>query len=307
MTGTIIGLTIGFLLIILVFMSIYTVKQQTFAVVERFGKFSRISDPGFHLKWPIVERVAGRVSIRVMELNVEVKTKTADNVFVDLLIAVQYFVTKEKVWDAFYKLTNPQTQMESFVFDTVRAKVPHMKLDEVFEKKEDIAQDIEEKLGNIMPEFGYFIKTALVNDIVPDTKVASAMNEINAQERLRVAAEHKGEAEKILVVKAAEADAKSKELSGIGIANQRIAIVKGLKESVEDFQQAIEGVNAKDVMSLVLLTQYYDMLTDVGRHSNNNTILIPHSPGAVGDCQQQIISSLLAADKASKETGRSTD
>jgi len=307
MTGTIIGLTIGFLLIILVFMSIYTVKQQTFAVVERFGKFSRISDPGFHLKWPIVERVAGRVSIRVMELNVEVKTKTADNVFVDLLIAVQYFVTKEKVWDAFYKLTNPQTQMESFVFDTVRAKVPHMKLDEVFEKKEDIAQDIEEKLGNIMPEFGYFIKTALVNDIVPDTKVASAMNEINAQERLRVAAEHKGEAEKILVVKAAEADAKSKELSGIGIANQRIAIVKGLKESVEDFQQAIEGVNAKDVISLVLLTQYYDMLTDVGRHSNNNTILIPHSPGAVGDFQQQIISSLLAADKASKETGRSTD
>jgi regulator of protease activity HflC (stomatin/prohibitin superfamily) len=307
MTGTIIGLTIGFLLIILVFMSIYTVKQQTFAVVERFGKFSRISDPGFHLKWPIVERVAGRVSIRVMELNVEVKTKTADNVFVDLLIAVQYFVTKEKVWDAFYKLTNPQTQMESFVFDTVRAKVPHMKLDEVFEKKEDIAQDIEEKLGNIMPEFGYFIKTALVNDIVPDTKVASAMNEINAQERLRVAAEHKGEAEKILVVKAAEADAKSKELSGIGIANQRIAIVKGLKESVEDFQQAIEEVNAKDVMSLVLLTQYYDMLTDVGRHSNNNTILIPHSPGAVGDFQQQIISSLLAADKASKETGRSTD
>jgi len=307
MTGTIIGLTIGFLLIILVFMSIYTVKQQTFAVVERFGKFSRISDPGFHLKWPIVERVAGRVSIRVMELNVEVKTKTADNVFVDLLIAVQYFVTKEKVWDAFYKLTNPQTQMESFVFDTVRAKVPHMKLDEVFEKKEDIAQDIEEKLGNIMPEFGYFIKTALVNDIVPDTKVASAMNEINAQERLRVAAEHKGEAEKILVVKAAEADAKSKELSGIGIANQRIAIVKGLKESVEDFQQAIEEVNAKDVISLVLLTQYYDMLTDVGRHSNNNTILIPHSPGAVGDFHQQIISSLLAADKASKETGRSTD
>jgi regulator of protease activity HflC (stomatin/prohibitin superfamily) len=270
-------------------------------VVERFGKFSRITSPGLHLKWPIIENIVGRVSIRVRELNVEVKTKTIDNVFVDLLIAVQYYVTKEKVWDAFYKLTNPQTQMESFVFDTVRAKVPHMKLDEVFEKKEDIAQDIEEKLGNIMPEFGYVIKTALVNDIVPDSKVAVAMNEINAQERMRVAAEHKGEAEKILVVKAAEADAKSKELSGVGIANQRIAIVKGLKESVEDFQKAIAGVDAKDVMSLVLLTQYYDMLTDVGRHSNNNTILIPHSPGAVGDFQEQILSSLLAADKASKK------
>ena len=300
MAGTIIGIVIGILAIIFIILSIYTVKQQTFAVVERFGKFSRITSPGFHLKWPIIENVVGRVSIRVRELNVEVKTKTIDNVFVDLLIAVQYYVTKEKVWDAFYKLTNPQAQMESFVFDTVRAKVPHMKLDEVFEKKEDIAQDIEEKLGEIMPEFGYIIKTALVNDIVPDSKVANAMNEINAQERMRVAAEHKGEAEKILVVKAAEADARSKELSGIGIANQRIAIVKGLKESVEDFQKAITSVDAKDVMSLVLLTQYYDMLTDVGRHSNNNTILIPHSPGAVGDFQEQILSSLLAADKASK-------
>ena len=291
------------LVILFILLSIYTVTQQTFAVVERFGKFNRIADPGLHFRWPIVESIVGRVSIRVRELNVEVETKTSDNVFVELLIAVQYYVTEEKVWDAFYKLTKPQAQMESFVFDTVRAKVPHMKLDEVFEKKEDIAQDIEEKLGEIMPEFGYVIKTALVNDIVPDAKVAEAMNDINAQERLRVAAEHKGEAEKILVVKAAEADAKSKELSGVGIANQRIAIVKGLQESVEDFQKAIEGVTAKDVMSLVILTQYYDMLTDVGRHSRSNTILIPHSPGAVGDFQQQVLTSLLAADKAGEDTG----
>jgi len=302
MPGTVIfWLIFVVVLLLFLFMGIYTVKQQTFAVIERFGKYARIAGPGLHIKWPIIEAVVGRVSIRVRELNVEVKTKTQDNVFVNLLIAVQFFVTKEKVWDAFYKLTNPLAQMESFVFDTVRAKVPHMKLDEVFEKKEDIAEDIEAKLGNIMPEFGYFIKTALVNDIVPDSKVAIAMNEINAQERMRVAAEHKGEAEKILVVKAAEADAKSKELSGVGVANQRMAIIKGLRESVEDFQQAIQGINAKDVMSLVLLTQYYDMLTDVGKHSNNNTILIPHSPGAVGEFQQQILSSLLAADKATGE------
>jgi regulator of protease activity HflC (stomatin/prohibitin superfamily) len=302
MPGTVIFWFIFVIVFLLfLFMGIYTVKQQTFAVIERFGKYARIAGPGLHIKWPIIEAVVGRVSIRVRELNVEVKTKTQDNVFVNLLIAVQFFVTKEKVWDAFYKLTNPLAQMESFVFDTVRAKVPHMKLDEVFEKKEDIAEDIEAKLGNIMPEFGYFIKTALVNDIVPDSKVAIAMNEINAQERMRVAAEHKGEAEKILVVKAAEADAKSKELSGVGVANQRMAIIRGLRESVEDFQQAIQGINAKDVMSLVLLTQYYDMLTDVGKHSNNNTILIPHSPGAVGEFQQQILSSLLAADKATGE------
>jgi regulator of protease activity HflC (stomatin/prohibitin superfamily) len=194
--GVIAGVVIAALVLMFLFLSVYTVKQQTFAVIERFGRFVRITSPGLHFKWPFIENIVGRVSIRVRELNVEVKTKTSDNVFVDLLIAVQYYVTQEKVWDAFYKLTNPQAQMESFVFDTVRAKVPHMKLDEVFEKKEDIAQDIEEKLGEIMPEFGYTIKTALVNDIVPDTKVANAMNEINAQERLRVAAEHKGEAEK---------------------------------------------------------------------------------------------------------------
>jgi len=294
-------IVIGVVVLLFLFAGIYTVKQQTYAVIERFGKYARTAGPGLHVKWPIIESVVGRVSMRVRELNVEVKTKTSDNVFVDLLIAVQFYVTKEKVWEAFYKLTNPLAQMESFVFDTVRAKVPHMKLDEVFEKKEDIADDIEAKLGNIMPEFGYFIKTALINDIVPDSKVAAAMNEINAQERMRVAAEHKGEAEKILVVKAAAADAKSKELSGVGVANQRMAIVKGLRESVEDFTQAISGVSARDVMSLVLLTQYYDMLTDVGKHSNNNTILIPHSPGAVGEFQQQILTSLLAADKATED------
>ncbi len=304
MDGTGVFIVILAIVILFLFMSLYTVKQQTYAVVEMFGKFSRIAGPGLNFKWPIIENVVGRVSLRVRELNVEVKTKTSDNVFVDLLIAVQFFVTKEKVWDAFYKLTNPLAQMESFVFDTVRAKVPHMKLDEVFEKKEDIAEDIEAKLGTIMPEFGYFIKTALINDIVPDNKVAAAMNEINAQERMRVAAEHRGEAEKILVVKAAEADAQSKELSGVGVANQRIAIVKGLRESVEDFTQAIDGVTARDVMSLVLLTQYYDMLTDVGKNSSSNTILIPHSPGAVGDFQQQILTSLLTAEKATDKKSR---
>ena len=159
MDGAVIAwIIIGILVLLILFMGIYTVKQQTFVVIERFGKFARIASPGLHMKWPIIEAVVGRVSLRVRELNVEVKTKTQDNVFVDLLIAVQFFVTKEKVWDAFYKLTNPLAQMESFVFDTVRAKVPHMKLDEVFEKKEDIAEDIEAKLGTIMPEFVLFYK-----------------------------------------------------------------------------------------------------------------------------------------------------
>jgi len=287
--GIVLGIFFGVLLLVL---AIFVVRQQTFAIIERWGKFKRVVGPGLHLKVPIMDRVAGRVSIRVQELNVSIKTKTSDNVFVDLLIAVQYFVDGEdKVWDAFYRLTNPQTQMESWIFDNVRAKVPVMTLDSVFENKEEIAKEIEESLSARLSEYGYKLVRALVNDIQPDKGVADAMNEINRQQRLRVAAEHEGEAKKIIVIKEAEADARSKELSGEGIAKQRIAIVAGLRESVKDASDAL-GVNAEGVMTLVLMTQYYDMLTDVGKNSRTNTIMLPHTPGAVGELREQIIASI---------------
>ncbi|UCB43004.1 MAG: SPFH domain-containing protein [Dehalococcoidales bacterium] len=292
---------IGGFIVVLAIFSIYTVKQQTFAVIERFGRFSRVTAPGLHFRIPIVEIISGRVSIRVNELNVNIRTKTNDNVFVDLLIAVQYFVDgKDKVWDAFYKLTNPQQQMESWVFDTVRAKVPTMILDDVFEKKEEIATDVEESLTDRLQQYGYSLVRALVNDIQPDTGVADAMNQINRQQRLRVAAEHEGEAKKIIVVKEAEADADSKRLSGEGIADQRTAIVEGLRESVSKTSKAL-GVDPAAVMTLVLMTQYYDMLTEVGKNSKTNTIMLPHTPGAVGSIQEQIISSLEASKKVGTE------
>ena len=298
--GIVLGALFGILLIVL---AIFVVRQQTFAVLERWGKFNRVVGPGIHVKVPIMDRVAGRVSIRVQELNVSIKTKTNDIVFVDLLIAVQYFVDGEdKVWDAFYRLTNPQAQMESWIFDNVRAKVPGMILDSVFENKEEIAKEIEESLSARLSEYGYKLVRALVNDIQPDKGVADAMNEINRQQRLRVAAEHEGEAKKIIVIKEAEADARSKELSGEGIAKQRIAIVAGLRESVKDASDAL-GVNAEGVMTLVLMTQYYDMLTDVGKNSRTNTIMLPHSPGAVGELQEQIIASI----ETSKATGAAED
>ena len=291
---------LGLIVLFAVF-SIYTVKQQTFAVIERFGKFSRVTDPGLHFRIPIVESISGRVSIRVNELNVKIRTKTNDNVFVDLLIAVQYFVDgRDKVWDAFYKLTNPQQQMESWIFDTVRAKVPTMILDDVFEKKEDIATDVEQSLTERLQYYGYSLVRALVNDIQPDAGVADAMNEINRQQRLRVAAEHEGEAKKIIVVKEAEADAESKRLSGEGIADQRTAIVEGLRESVSKTSKTL-GVEATSVMTLVLMTQYYDMLTDVGKNSKTNTIMLPHTPGAVGTIQEQIIASLETSKKVGAE------
>jgi regulator of protease activity HflC (stomatin/prohibitin superfamily) len=289
------GIVIGsIVVIVLIALAIFVVRQQTFAVVERWGKFSRVGSPGVNFKIPIAERVAGRVSIRVQELNVKIRTKTNDNVFVDLLIAVQYFIDgKDKVWDAFYKLTDPKQQMESWIFDNVRAKVPTMSLDSVFENKDEIAKEIEDSLGVRLGEYGYKLVRALVNDIQPDKGVADAMNEINKQQRLRVAAEYEGEAKKIIVIKEAEADARSKELSGDGIAKQRIAIVAGLRESVKDASDAL-GVDPQSVMTLVLMTQYYDMLTDVGKNADTNTILLPHSPGAVGDLREQIISSIEA-------------
>ena len=294
--GIVLGTLVGIVLLVL---AIFLVRQQTFAVIERWGKFNRTVGPGIHLKVPIMDRVAGRVSIRVQELNVSIKTKTNDNVFVDLLIAVQYFVDGEdKVWDAFYRLTNPQAQMESWIFDNVRAKVPGMILDSVFENKEEIAKEIEDSLSARLSEYGYKLVRALVNDIQPDKGVADAMNEINRQQRLRVAAEHEGEAKKIIVIKEAEADARSKELSGEGIAKQRIAIVAGLRESVKDASNAL-GVDPQAVMTLVLMTQYYDMLTDVGRNSRTNTIMLPHSPGAVNELREQII----AAIETGKVTG----
>jgi len=298
--GIVLGIAFG---LIILGLTIYMVRQQTFAIIERWGKFTRVVGPGIHVKVPIMDRVAGKVSIRVQELNVSIKTKTNDNVFVDLLIAVQYFVDGEdKVWDAFYRLTNPKAQMESWIFDNVRAKVPGMILDSVFENKEEIAKEIEESLSARLSEYGYKLVRALVNDIQPDKGVADAMNEINRQQRLRVAAEHEGEAKKIIVIKEAEADARSKELSGEGIAKQRIAIVAGLRESVKDASDAL-GVNAEGVMTLVLMTQYYDMLTDVGKNSRTNTIMLPHSPGAVGELQEQIIASI----ETSKATGAAED
>ncbi len=298
--GIVLGIVLG---VVLLALALFLVRQQTFALVERWGKFNRVVGPGLHIKVPIMDRVAGRVSIRVQELNVSIKTKTSDNVFVDLLIAVQYFVDGEdKVWDAFYRLTNPQTQMESWIFDNVRAKVPAMILDSVFENKEEIAKEIEVSLSDRLSEYGYKLVRALVNDIQPDRGVADAMNEINRQQRLRVAAEHEGEAKKVIVIKEAEADARSKELSGEGIAKQRIAIVAGLRESVKDASDAL-GVNAESVMTLVLMTQYYDMLTDVGKNSRTNTIMLPHTPGAVGELREQIIASM----EVSKVAGTAED
>jgi regulator of protease activity HflC (stomatin/prohibitin superfamily) len=280
----------------LLFTGLFTVNQQSAAVVQRFGKFQAIAIPGLNFKVPLVDTIAGRMNLRVRQLDVDVETKTEDNVFVKVVVAVQYYVLPEKVYDAYYKLADPSTQITAFVFDVVRARVPQMKLDDVFERKDEVAIAVKGELTQVMDDFGYGIVKALVTDIVPDHKVKEAMNEINAAQRMRVAATEKGEADRILKVKAAEAEAQSKALQGKGIADQRRAIVEGLRESVDEFQKSVPGATPQDVMNLVLMTQYFDTLKELGAASRTNTILIPHSPGALTDLAAQMRTALMTAE-----------
>jgi regulator of protease activity HflC (stomatin/prohibitin superfamily) len=278
---------------------LFTVKQQSSAVIQQFGKFERIAPSGLNFKIPFIETIAGRVNLRVQQLDVKVETKTEDNVFVHLTVSVQYFVKPDKVYEAFYKLDNPHMQITSFVFDVVRAWVPGMKLDDVFVKKNEIADAIKSELAHTMDQFGYDFVKALVTDIDPDPKVKQAMNEINAAQRLRVAASEKGEADRILKVKAAEAEAQSKALQGKGIADQRKAIVEGLRESVAVFQDSVPGASPQDVMNLVLMTQYFDTLKEIGATAKSNTLVVPHSPGVLSDLTGQIRDALLTVQQAS--------
>ena len=283
----------------------FTVEQRTVAIVQRLGKFVREAGPGLNLKIPFIDSVAGRVNLRVQQLDVKIETKTEDNVFVHMVVAVQFFVLQEKVYDAFYKLDDARKQITSYVFDVVRAQVPKIKLDDVFEKKDDIADIVKAQLSQVMEGFGYGILKALVTDIDPDAKVKESMNEINAAQRMRVAATEKGEADRILKVKSAEGDAQSKALQGKGIAEQRKAIVEGLRDSVDEFRRSVPGTTAKDVMNLVLMTQYFDTLKDIGASSRTNTILIPHSPGNLTSLSEQLRNAMIEANQTT-EASRDT-
>jgi len=299
--GTVVGGSAIFLIALLA-ASLYTVEQQTVAVIQRLGKFAGIRGPGMNAKIPLIDKVAGRVNLRVQQLDVGVETKTEDNVFVHMIVSVQYFVLPEKVYESFYKLDDAHRQIKSYVFDVVRAQVPKIKLDDVFAKKDDIAEAVKVELSHVMEGFGYGIVKALVTDIEPDTRVKEAMNEINAAQRMRVAANEKGEAERILKVKSAEGDAQSKALQGRGIADQRQAIVAGLRDSVDEFRRSVPGTTAKDVMNLVLMTQYFDMLKEIGASNRSNAILIPHSPGGLASLQDQMRNAMVEADQVTTAT-----
>lgn len=276
----------------------FTVQQQTNAIIERFGKYVRTAKPGLNLKVPFIEHVVKDVSLKVQQIIVEVETKTKDDVFVKLFVAVQYRVIEEHAADSYYKLQSHVDQIKSFVLDVVRAQVPAMPLDEVFVKKDDVGKAVKKELDEAMKMYGFEIPNALVTDVDPAANVKAAMNEIQTQTRLQVAAQAKGEANKIIVVKGAEAEAESKRLQGQGIANQRKAIIEGLRESVEAFKNKVEGVDAKGVLNLVLITQYFDTMKAIGESAHSKVILVPHSPGGFQDLLSQIRSAIITGEEA---------
>ena len=286
------------LVLYVVFGSFFTVDTAQAVVVTRFGKFLRVAQPGLNWKVPFVDSVAGRVSLRVEQIKLTMETKTQDNVFVSIPISVQTKVRSDAVFDAFYKLTNPAMQIQSYVEQVILGHVPGMTLDEVFATQSGIAAAVKKELDADMTGFGYEIVNVLVTDIIPDEKVKSAMNDINAAQREQVAASARGEAEKILVVKRAEAEAESKALQGAGIANQRKAIIEGLKDSIKEFQTVVGGTSTAEVMQLVLITQYFDTIKSIGELDKTNTLFLSHSPGAVNDIGREILQSMVAAERS---------
>ena len=285
--------------LLLLFFTFFIVKQQSAAIVERFGKFVSVRQSGLQLKIPIIDTVAGRLSLRIQQLDVVVETKTKDDVFVKIKVSVQFKVIKEKVYDAFYKLDNPADQITSFIFDVVRAEVPKLILDDVFLKKDDIAIAVKSELQDAMTEYGFQIIKTLVTDIDPDAQVKESMNRINASEREKVAAQFEGEAQKILIVEKAKAEAESKRLQGQGIADQRREIARGLEDSVK----VLNGVdiNSQEASALIVVTQHYDTLQSVGAEANSNLILMPNSPQAGSEMLNNMVASFTASNQIGEE------
>jgi len=288
-----------FLGVVVLFLGIFTVKQQTAVIIERFGKFNSIRQAGLQFKIPFVDKQAGRINLKIQQLDVIIETKTKENVFVKMKVSVQFKVIQEKVYEAFYRLEYPHDQITSYVFDVVRAEVPKLKLDDVFERKDDIAIAVKRELNEAMTTYGYDIINTLITDIDPDPQVKNAMNRINAADREKAAAEYEAEAQRIRIVAKAKAEAESKRLQGQGIADQRREIARGLVESVDTLNKV--GINSQEASALIVVTQHYDTLQAIGSDTNSNLILLPNTPQAANDMLNNMIVSFAASNQVNEQ------
>jgi regulator of protease activity HflC (stomatin/prohibitin superfamily) len=289
----------GIIVVLPIFRSIFTIQQAHAGIIERFGKFNRVVDPGLHVKFPYIDRLVALLSLKIDQNIITADTKTKDNVFVKVNIAVNYRVVSGREREAFYTLSDAKAQIQAYVLDVVRSKIPAMTLDEVFEKKDDVAQAVTQHLSELMQQYGFEIVSSLVVDVQPDPTVVAAMNEIQAQTRLQLAAQAKGEANKVLAVKAAEAEAESKALQGKGIADQRRAIVGGLNDSVASLASTAQTSPA-EVLRTLLMTQYFDTIREIGIQSGAKVILLPHTPGAMTEIGEQIRNAMIIANEERK-------
>ncbi|MDE7498087.1 SPFH domain-containing protein, partial [Streptococcus agalactiae] len=280
------------LVIVLLITSLYVVKQQTVAIIERFGKYQKTATSGIHIRVPLgIDKIAARVQLRLLQSEIIVETKTKDNVFVTLNIATQYRVNENNVTDAYYKLIKPEAQIKSYIEDALRSSVPKLTLDELFEKKDEIALEVQHQVAEEMSTYGYIIVKTLITKVEPDAEVKQSMNEINAAQRKRVAAQELANADKIKIVTAAEAEAEKDRLHGVGIAQQRKAIVDGLADSIQELKDANVTLTEEQIMSILLTNQYLDTLNTFAINGNQ-TIFLPNNPEGVEDIRTQVLSAL---------------
>ena len=282
-------------LIIVLFSSLYVVRQQSVAIIERFGRYQKLSNSGIHLRLPFgIDHIAARVRLRLLQSEIVVETKTQDNVFVMMNVATQYRVNENNVTDAYYKLIRPEAQIKSYIEDALRSSVPKLTLDELFEKKDEIALEVQKQVAEEMSTYGYIIVKTLITKVEPDAEVKQSMNEINAAQRKRVAAQELAEADKIKIVTAAEAEAEKDRLHGVGIAEQRKAIVDGLADSIKELKGANIELKEEQIMSILLTNQYLDTLNNFADSKGNNTVFLPANPDGVENIRTQILSALKA-------------
>ncbi|HEP1961370.1 TPA: SPFH domain-containing protein [Streptococcus pyogenes] len=293
MLGPFIFIAFGVIVILVIVAStLYVVRQQSVAIVERFGRYQKTATSGIHVRLPFgIDKIAARVQLRLLQSEIIVETKTKDNVFVTLNVATQYRVNEQNVTDAYYKLMKPESQIKSYIEDALRSSVPKLTLDELFEKKDEIALEVQHQVAEEMSTYGYIIVKTLITKVEPDAEVKQSMNEINAAQRKRVAAQELANADKIKIVTAAEAEAEKDRLHGVGIAQQRKAIVDGLAESIQELKEANISLNEEQIMSILLTNQYLDTLNTFAA-KGNQTLFLPNTPSGVEDIRTQVLSAL---------------
>lgn len=285
--------------IVSILKSFYVVQNKEAAILEKLGKFSGVRHAGLHFKTPFVEQVRDTINLQVRQLDVQVETKTKDNVFVEIPVAVQYQVIPGSEEQAFYALTDHKQQIESYVQDTVRTSVAKMTLDESFASKDNLAQDVEQSLKESMEKYGWMFINTLVTDIRPDSKVRESMNSINAAQREKAAAVELAEAEKVKVIKEAEGLAEARRLQGKGLADQRMEISKGIAEQYKH----LDDVNIDNPEIVMMMTQYFDTMIDVAERSNGAVMFMPSDTAGANNMISAMRNSLISADVISNQDG----